>query len=415
MARRLKECDLSSAAARRATCTGKRDVHWHEIYPQTLAVGWRRDGRWMVRRYDPDTGAYSQMTIKGHIADDHEKADGVHVLNYKQAVDAAKAADAAKLAKAKTLPKPALTVRQACEDYVNNHLARRRKRSREILLTFELQVFPVLGDKAVRDLTTKALEDWFDAQRNRLKSTGERRSAGDCNRTLAYLRAALNRAYRDESHNIPSDKAWRAVKPLSNAGKSRCSHYLDPGQVKQLLDATDSAALRNLITGAFLSGCRPPSELAFIKAKHFNLETGKLEIARSKTGSRIITLSNEAKAFFAELCQGKTPDALLFTRDNGRPWIDGDAHQNRLNSYHVIPFRQAVAAAGLPPKTTLYALRHSFISLAIASPGCNLLQLARHCGTSVQMIESFYGHFRDADEQRMVEAMSPKLGLRVVA
>ncbi len=97
------------------------------------------------------------------------------------------------------------------------------------------------------------------------------------------------------------------------------------------------------------------------------------------------------------------------------PWVDGDGHDSRVNSYHVIPFRQAVKRAELPEKTTLYVLRHSFISLAITSPNCNLLKLAKHCGTSVAMIEGFYGHFRDDDSQQMVESFSPKLGLRVVA
>jgi integrase len=421
MPRTLNDTKIHDAAHRRAAAKAdkNRDTFWHQLKLQSLALGWRRNGQWVVRSYGPGKDGkdrYKQWALKTPdgkkkcIADDYVPANGVDILSYKQAEDAAlKATEPAK--------KTDITVRQACESYINDHLAVHQKRSREVRLTFEVQVYPKLGDIAVRELTKTELEQWFHAQAKRLKSNGEERGKGDCNRTLAYLKAALNRAYSDEANGIPSDKAWgkKGVKAFRDADKSRCDFYLDPSQVQRLLAVT-TGGLHALIKAAFLTGARPPHELSGIRAKHFDAERGTVKIEQSKTKRREVTLSSEARTFFSELSQGKKPDDLLLTRDNGGAWVHGNGHDGPLKcSYHVAPFRQAVIRAELPEGTTLYVLRHSFISLAIASPGCNILQLARHCGTSVEMIEAHYGHFRHDDSRRMVEAFSPKLGLRVVA
>ncbi len=355
MPRVLKSYVLVDAAkrAKLARDDKDRDTFWHELKLQTLALGWRRNGAWLVRRYEPDKwievipepaaigprptfrrlvekGGYRQWRLtftspdgkqKRCIADDYKPANGKDILSFKQAEERAIVATEPK--SAEKLP---ITVKEACIAYVTKHLARERKRSREIGLTFELQVY---GDKAVhpighiavRDLTRTILEDWKHAQADRPKSNGERRSKGDVNRALAYLKAALNFAYSDGTNDIPSDKAWArktGVKPLPDASKSRCDFYLDPGQVQRLLAVTEGG-LHNLVKVSFLVGLRPPHEAAGIRCKDFDAERGIVKIEQSKTKRREVTLSSEAREFFTELCQDKRPNDLLFTQDNGRP------------------------------------------------------------------------------------------------
>jgi site-specific recombinase XerD len=72
------------------------------------------------------------------------------------------------------------------------------------------------------------------------------------------------------------------------------------------------------------------------------------------------------------------PQAPLLSRSGGQAW-NKDAWKG--------PVKAAVQAAGLPPTTTAYALRHSVIS-DLVHEGLDL------SGTSVVMIERHYCHLR---------------------
>ena len=75
-----------------------------------------------------------------------------------------------------------------------------------------------------------------------------------------------------------------------------------------------------------------------------------------------------------------------------------EGHCIRIRQFTQRHWAPAVAAAGLEPHN-LYALRHSFASWWLASGG-SLFTLARRMGTSIEMINSHYGHLvSDADDQ----------------
>jgi integrase len=56
------------------------------------------------------------------------------------------------------------------------------------------------------------------------------------------------------------------------------------------------------------------------------------------------------------------------------------------------PVRRAVEAAELPAETTCYCLRHGFISRALGR-GVPVVAVAKHCGTSTEMITATYAKF----------------------
>jgi integrase len=420
MARKLLDFDLRDPIKRRKAAADKkhlnRDTFWSEVKPQEIQLGWRpKTGQWLVRRYVD--GRYQQRAIKTDgrrcIANDEDlPANGIDILNYRQAFDAALETAQAAAEFEAFVPGTLdvrVTVREACEDYVEQHLRVMRKRSREIGLMYAAKVYPTLGTKLVRNLKRGDLEAWKI-------DTAAASSKSDANRCLSYLKAALTFAFEHEENKIPSNQAWKSVKQFPGVKVARCDFYLDAEQVQRLLAAM-SGPLNDLCKAAFLTGCRPPHELSGIRVKDFDDERGTCRIVQSKIAKgREITLSDEAASFFAQLAQDKRPGDLLFPRDQfGRPWVHGDGHSEHVkNDYHIRPFRAAVRRAGLPP-CTLYVLRHSFISLAIATPGCDLLMLAKHCGTSVKQIEAHYGHYRDDSRKAKVNAMSPRLSLRVVA
>ena len=65
----------------------------------------------------------------------------------------------------------------------------------------------------------------------------------------------------------------------------------------------------------------------------------------------------------------------------------------------------AIKAAKLPHDTTFYALRHTHISRALLA-GVNAQVVAENTGTSVRMIEKYYGKFMKADRRAMFNNVS---------
>ena len=108
-------------------------------------------------------------------------------------------------------------------------------------------------------------------------------------------------------------------------------------------------------------------------------------IGQDKAGAkRRIKLPKSTAAFLIEVAKDKLPQAPLFTRRGGQPW-NKEAWK--------WPVKAEVRAAGLPPSTTAYSLRHSVIS-DLVHEGLDLLTVAQISGTSVVMIERHYGHRR---------------------
>ena len=78
----------------------------------------------------------------------------------------------------------------------------------------------------------------------------------------------------------------------------------------------------------------------------------------------------------------------------------------------------AVKKAGLDPETTLYALRHSYITRALKA-GVPVKAVADQCGTSIAMIQRYYAKFIPSDLAEYAKRAAPKLrtdaGQKVVA
>ena len=193
---------------------------------------------------------------------------------------------------------------------------------------------------------------------------------------------------------IKDDSAWRFVKPFKSVGQPRAIRYTDEEVMKLIACAPDQAT-GNLIKAAYLTGIRY-GEAISAKVSSVN---GKTWLVSGKTGSRTVVLQQAAVEFFNELTNGKSADDYLFTTGNGSPWKASD--QTR-------PFKAALKAAGLPIDGSVYALRHTYISMAIEN-GMPLTTIRKNCGTSVRMIEQTYSHILGEKERAFVEAGAPSL------
>jgi integrase len=319
------------------------------------------------------------------------RADGKDVLTFEQAIRGALAPQA-------TAPVGKLTVRDALTRYFVN-LAARSKHSKIMKQWADKRIVPTLGDYRVDRLTKTQIEAW---RAGLVRDDPEdpdalRRSQDTANRILSILKAALNEAFADDASGLPSDTAWRRVKPFHNVGGARQEHFEAP-QVRLLVAkaATFDRRFAELLEVAYLTGARL-GELAAANVGDFDGENGILRV-NGKTGPRGVSLTNESIATLRRI-KGKRPptDALL-------PRLDGERWRNTQHR----PMQRALALAELPLAASFYSLRHSYISRAIEG-GMPLSLIAENCGTSLSMIQKNYAKVLARTRRDVIQKTSPKL------
>ena len=125
---------------------------------------------------------------------------------------------------------------------------------------------------------------------------------------------------------------------------------------------------------------------------------------RGKTGEREVVCNVGVEQWVAELEQHRrievdgpvSPSETLFCHPNGKPLLSFK------NS-----FQQALKKAGVlygsdGKKRVPYSLRHTYATMRL-SEGVSVFQLATNMGTSVEMIEKFYGKKRVRDPKAATE------------
>ena len=124
----------------------------------------------------------------------------------------------------------------------------------------------------------------------------------------------------------------------------------------------------------------------------FNPDVGTLAIRQSKSGKpRHIVLTDEGRAFFAELAAGRSGDDVMLRKADGTAWQK--SHQFR-------PMNDAVARAKIKPEINFHGLRHTWASLAVMN-GVPLMIVAKNLGHSdTRMVEKHYGHLAPSLHRR---------------
>ncbi|MDX2224400.1 MAG: hypothetical protein SFV21_16735, partial [Rhodospirillaceae bacterium] len=315
MTRTVADAKLESRTSR-AALKSRKKPYYRAIEPG-LHLGYRKakhSTSWLVRLYVGEDG-YQLRNLDG-IPDDKVEADGQGVLAYTQALEKART-----LFKAANAPANSghcvLTVEDACNEYVE-YLRAEKKTGDESLGRLKKHVIPKIGHILIVKLTTKDVEKCKRGMvvKDPEDPDVERASKDTANRVMSMVRAALNRAFNDETNNIPSDSAWRRVKQFKNVGRARQVH-LDVAQSNKLIVNCKSPAFKRLVTSALLTGARAPHELAQRYVRDFREDLGVLTVTDGKTGSRDIVLTAEAIAYFSEITKDRSPDELLLPRDDG--------------------------------------------------------------------------------------------------
>jgi integrase len=381
---------------------GRKDPYWQKI-ERGLSVGYHRPlnggaGTWWGRVLVG--GKYKIEALA--TADDHTTADGETVLNWAQAQAAVR--DWA----AKQTAAGPYTVADACREYAADLRARKGDRAaREADGRLKKHLLPVLGERRLADLIEADLIGWRNGMvKDEDGEDGEaiRRSRDTANRMRAIAWAAFNLAFTNR--RVADDRAWRRVGPFKNVGVAR-KLILTDAQQQSFVDACEPGLSDFAVLVAW-TGARPGRELTETRVRDLDLEEATLRVS-GKTGARDIHLPADALALLRRLASGKRPDEHLLTTADGKPWT---------KSLHARRVAAAVVKAGLDPETTLYALRHSYISRALKA-GIPVKAVADQCGTSIAMIQRFYAKFIPSDLAEYAQRAAPPLrtdaGQKVVA
>ena len=324
MPRKARDERLDTRTAR-LKLKPRREPYWRNIQ-EGRAIGYRRisgkAGTWIARHYDRAMGRqYESMGV----ADDMLNADGVRVLTFPQAQDKAREWFARLLDGGPTAAVP-VTVSEAWEHYRKDYRARGGKAPKMMETAVSAHVVPKLGDRRVTELTAAEIKAWHHELANaparrrtgakaktpnvrvidETDEDGRRARRSTANNILTILKAMLNLAHRDGL--VPSDDAWRRVKPFPTVASARI-RYLTDDEATRLVNAC-GADLRPLVIAALLTGCRY-QELARLRREDVDLAAGTAMIRQSKGGSpRHVVLTDEAKRFFMQQTAGKARDDL---------------------------------------------------------------------------------------------------------
>lgn len=384
-----------------------RAVFWRSIH-QGLAIGYRTGEKgavWIVRKLIGGD-QYTFQTLGQ--ADDRQDANGVDVLSYQQAHR-----KALEFSNLKTVGVGPYTIGEAAREYIE-YVKAKKKSGYTVALSIKAHVLPYFENRQVDSLTKEELERWH----NRLSMSPVHRRGKDkpklveidsdpetvrrrrsaANRVLGVLKAMLNRAKKNG--RVTNSAAWDDVEPFRGVSDSR-KIFLQEDQCKRLINAAQGS-FRAYVQTLLYTGARPGKELEYIRVRDFDEEAGTVRIPDGKTGGRDVFLTDEGVKFFSRLTAGRAPDEILLLKDDGTTWK---------KNHHIRPMKAAAKAARLPAGTNAYALRHTYISLALKN-GMNIKVLADSCGTSIRMIEEHYAKFLHADRRKMFNAAIPSFGFK---
>lgn len=311
-----------------------------------------------------------------------------------------------------------VTVRSAVEAYSSartERSVRSGKNAQGRLVRYVLSD-PEIADVRLAKLRSSMLEAW----RRRLPSE---LAPHTVNRIQNDFRAALNSAAQRHRRELPATvlgEIRAGTRPAAASAIAR-QQLLTDDQIRKIIEAAYSADpagdFGHLILLSAATGARF-SQLAALKVGALQLARKRVMISASAKGRRskikpptAVPLGADAIDRLKALSDGRDVDEPLLSRWSYRrvPALPGSKSRLPIWEKHVRrawsaayetkkAWSAAVTAAGLPPDTIMYALRHSSIVRGLRANLPVRLVAALH-DTSIEMIEAHYSvHIVDMSE-----------------
>jgi integrase len=117
-----------------------------------------------------------------------------------------------------------------------------------------------------------------------------------------------------------------------------------------------------------------------VQSDRLSMPSSRKGRGRREVTRKPIPIPSSLAARLADIAKGRPLDAPLLMTPSGQPWRTSNHHK---------PFQAAVKAAGLDPKVTFYAFRHTHITNMLLR-NVPLTLVADACDTSPAMIKKTY-------------------------
>jgi integrase len=381
-----RKSSLETPTSRRKLAV-RKGSYFVKISPG-ISLGYRRNqgaGVWSVRASDGHGGEWLKRIA---ISDDLEPAAPPLVLDYWQALDAARKLARKQAGAAEDEGKP-LTVAEVLDRYEDDLKARDQNVQNAVWVRSHLT--SALLSKPVALLSSRELTRWRD-------SVLEKISASSVNRLCGSFVAALNLA---AAHDHRMKDVWKVgLQALPDADEDR-NVILPDDKVRALVDGCyrHDAALGLFAHVMAETGSRP-SQLARLTCADLVADPKRPRLTMPRSGkgggrNRIarkslrvpVPISVQLAERLKVAAKGRAADAPLLLQSDGSSWGSEPSRNYRS------AVREVVQGLGWDAdEVTLYSLRHSSIVRQLLAHVPIRIISTTH-DTSVAMIERFYSRY----------------------
>lgn len=408
MARTVNEVRIQDRTAR-ARLAARNRPYWRSL-SEGAHIGYRRGelkGTWFARYYTPGTRIYVTSALGE--ADDLRDANGRDVLTYKQAFDKALRWIDLELTGTPIDSAPDLTIAQAVDAYIARRDARRSSQAGRMVksdassnLTRHVLEDSKLPNLRLADLTESDLRAWqLRIRRGKLAST---------QRVVNDFKAALNSAFEMHRRVLPADLpitikfGLKVDAPEMLVAAARDNQILTDDHVRRIVTAAIAldADFGRLVVLLAATGARF-SQIARLTVGEVQADRSRLMIPQSYKGRKRslsyirVPVGADTLAAIAPVIAERPGSAPLLEHWRHRQvgpmkWERAERGPWASSSAMLRPWKQAIAAAGLPAATIPYALRHSSIVRGLRC-GLPIRLVAALHDTLVAMIERHYSRY----------------------
>lgn len=365
--------------------------------------------KWVARHRPPGRdGGYNKTTLGE--ADDTADADGLIVLDYRQAQD--KAREWLRGVEGGVAVKASYTVGDALTDYLDAFTGKDIANTRRRVEQF---IRPVLGDVKLSRLTAAQVRAFHNDRANtpaRLRTKkgddqkfrpldgadAKRKRRATANRDLTVLKAALNAAYANG--RIATDQAWKPVKPFKGVDGARL-RYLTDDEARRLVNAA-GPEFRPIVQASLLTGARW-GELRDIRVADVDFQAGTVRLVETKAGQpRDCFLESEGLALFTRHTAGKGAGDFVFPASNGKRWTDATQIRRMMDACEV---------GKVDPPATFHDLRRTY-GARLARAGVPMSVIAQALGHADERItRKHYAHLSPSYVSQTVREHAAGLGI----
>lgn len=414
MGRAVKDTKLDKRDAR-LKLASQKEPYWR-LVSEGAHLGYYRGarvGKWVARYKAPGSkGGYAKTTLGE--ADDVRDADGVAILTFRQADDAARKWFAQK-ERGDVVPAGPFTVGDALDEYAKAFKVRKGTIPTDLRSRIDEIIKPMLGEREAAKLTKDIVSDWHNARATspsklRTKKGAEKqneRPADDkealrkrratANRDLTVLKAALNLAA--ETRDWLPVAAWSKVKAFGGVDVAK-RRYLNDDEARRLVNASDPE-FRPMVRAALLTGGRY-GELRHAQVKDYDRQSRTVFLVETKNAlPRPAYLDDDGVAMIEQAIAGKKPADFIFMRPDGTQWQKSQQQRRMTDAFDRAKI----------DKTTFHDLRRSY-GARLARAGVPMAVIAEAMGHKDERItRKHYAHLAPSYVSETVRAAVSGLGI----